>query len=200
MAYDKEKVARAKAIEKKNMMKIREINPLILEKSGIYFLTRTDENDISYFYIGQSNNCLRRMASHMIGYQHIDLSIKKRGFYSDINPFGWKINMIEYPEEKLDEMERHWILTYMKKGYQCRYNKTSGGQGNGKEKINDFRPIKGYRDGLNQGYINASREIAYLFDKHLNFLPKSEKPNARQEGAMKKFQTFLDYYKDNDDD
>lgn len=49
-------------------------------QSGIYFYTRTDENGISYFYIGQSVDCLERNISHLSGYQHIDLSIKKEDF------------------------------------------------------------------------------------------------------------------------
>lgn len=55
------------------------------------------------------------MCSHLTGYQHIDLSIKKRGFYSEENPFGWKINFIHYPVEQLDKMEQYWILEYTKK-------------------------------------------------------------------------------------
>ena len=97
-------------------------------QSGIYFYTRTDENGISYFYIGQSVDCLERSISHLTGYQHIDLSIKKRGFYSENNPYGWKLNVMYYPKDKLDEMEQHWILEYAKRGYQCRYNKTAGGK------------------------------------------------------------------------
>lgn len=49
-------------------------------QSGIYFYTRTDENGISYFYIGQSVDCLERNISHLSGFQHIDLSIKKEDF------------------------------------------------------------------------------------------------------------------------
>src|SRR5699024_297905 len=99
------------------------------------FLTRTDEDGISYFYIGQAVGILSRLCSHLSGYQHIDLSIKKRGFYSEENPYGWKINFLCYPEKDLDKWEQYWILLYTKMGYQCRYNKTSGGQGEGKEKI-----------------------------------------------------------------
>lgn len=62
-----------------------------------------------------------------------------------------EIDFIHYPTEKLDEMEQYWILEYTKKGYQCRYNKTAGGQGTGKEKINEFKPAKGYYDGIKQG-------------------------------------------------
>ena len=133
------------------------INPKLDNGSGIYFLTRVDENGIPFFYIGQAVHIIQRMCSHLTGYQHIDLSIKKRGFYSEDNPFGWKINFIHYPPEQLDKMEQFWILEYTKKGYQCRYNKTSGSQGEGKEKINEFKPAKGYRDGIRQGKITLAR-------------------------------------------
>ena len=188
-------VARAKAIEKKNREKLIELFPKINDDSGIYFLTRTDENNISYFYVGQAKHILSRMCGHMTGYQHIDLSIKKRGFFSKDNPYGWKFGFINYKESRLDEMEQFWILEYTLKGYQCRYNKTAGGQGEGKEKINDYRPAKNYHDGLEQGKINCSREISHLFDLHLDVSCKSDKPNKNQEKALNKFQDFLDYHK-----
>ena len=108
------------AIKKNNEKRILSICPGMKNQSGIYFYTRTDENGISYFYIGQSVDCLERNISHLSGFQHIDLSIKKRGFYSEENPYGWKLDFIHYPREKLDEMEQYWILEYTKKGYQCR--------------------------------------------------------------------------------
>ena len=126
------KLRQAKAIEATNRKRLLKINPKLDDGSGIYFLTRTDENEIPYFYIGQAVHIIQRMCSHLTGYQHIDLSIKKRGFYSKENPYGWKINFIHYPVEQLDNMEQYWILEYTKKGYQCRYNKTSGSQGEGK--------------------------------------------------------------------
>ena len=142
------KIAKVKAIEKKNRERLLKINPNLDDNSGIYFLTRTDENGINYFYIGQAVHIMQRMCSHLTGYQHIDLSLKKRGFWSDENPYGWRIGIRHYPESELDKWEQYWILEYTRRGYQCRYNKTAGGQGEGKEKINDFRPAKGYRDGL----------------------------------------------------
>ena len=144
-------IAKAKAIEAKNKKRLLEVNPKLDDKSGIYFLTRVDEDGINYFYVGQAKHIAQRMCGHLVGYQHIDLSIKKRGFFSSENPYGWKLNFIHYPISELDKWEQYWILEYTKKGYQCRYNKTSGGQGDGKEKINEFKPIKGYRDGLTQG-------------------------------------------------
>ena len=80
---------KAKAIEAENKKRLLKINPRLDNKSGIYFLTRIDENGIQYFYIGQAVHIIQRMCSHLTGYQHIDLSIKKRGFFSIDNPYGW---------------------------------------------------------------------------------------------------------------
>ena len=193
MAY--KNYAQVRAIQEKYKKQIKAVCPRIDDGPGIYFLTRTDENGINYFYIGQAVKLLTRMASHMTGYQHIDLSLKKRGWYSANNPYGWKLNFKHYAIKDLDEMEQHWILQYTKQGYQCRYNKTAGGQGEGKEKINEYRPARGYRDGLKQGKINASREVAHLFEKHLDYKPKSDPPNRYQQQAMEKFSDFLNEYK-----
>lgn len=186
------------AIEKSNRESLLKVNPNLDDKSGIYFLTRTDEDGISYFYIGQAVKILQRMCSHLTGYQHIDLSLKKRGFYSADNPYGWQINFIHYPKDELDQMEQYWILQYTKKGYQCRYNKTAGGQGEGKEKINEFKASKTYRDGLKQGYKNASREVSHLFELHLDYKTKSDMPSKNQQKAIDKFDKFLNFYKGGD--
>lgn len=186
------------AIEKSNRERLLKVNPNLDDKSGIYFLTRTDEDGISYFYIGQAVKILQRMCSHLTGYQHIDLSLKKRGFYSKDNPYGWQINFIHYPKDELDQMEQYWILQYTKKGYQCRYNKTAGGQGEGKEKINEFKASKTYRDGLKQGYKNASREVSHLFELHLDYKTKSDMPSKNQQKAIDKFDKFLNFYKGGD--
>lgn len=189
-------ISQIKAIEAKNKKRLLAVNPKLNDRSGIYFLTRTDEDGINYFYIGQAKHILSRLAQHLVGFQHIDLSLKKRGLYSEENPYGWKVNAINYLQNRLDEMERFWILEYTKKGYQRRYNKTAGGQDSGKEQVNEYRPAKGYRDGLRQGKINASREVANLFDKHLNVSKKSDKPNKIQDRALEKFMDFLEFYKE----
>ena len=189
-------IRQRKAIESSYKKKLLAVNPILNENSGIYFLTRTDENGIKYFYIGQAKHILSRLADHFTGFQHIDLSLKKRGLYSVDNPYGWKVNALNYPVAELDKWEQYWILNYTKQGYQCRYNKTAGGQGAGKEKINEYRPAKGYRDGLTQGYKNASREVANLFEKHLNVSIKSDKPNKNQQKALEKFNNFLECYKE----
>ncbi len=186
-------IKQAKAIEYKNKKRLLEVNPNLDDKSGIYFLTRTDEDGINYFYIGQAKHIHTRLAQHLVGYQHIDLSLKKRGLYSNKNPYGWKIGFLHYPIPELDKWEQHWILEYTKKGYQCRYNKTSGGQGDGKEKINEFKPVKGYRDGLSQGRLNLARELRHIIDKHLIVSLKPEKENNKvSKKALEKFNGLLE--------
>lgn len=189
-------IARIKAIEKKNRERLLKINPKLTDDSGIYFLTRTDENGISFFYIGQALHILSRMCGHLTGYQHIDLSLKKRGFYSKENPYGWKLNFIKYDKSQLDEMEKYWILEYTKRGYQCRYNKTAGGQGEGKEKINEYRPAKGYRDGMAQGRKNLARELKDIIDKHLIVSLKPEKANNKV--SQKQFEKFKELLNESD--
>lgn len=197
MAY--KNYAQVRAVQNKYREEIRRICKGIDDGSGIYFLTRTDENGINYFYVGQALHILQRMCSHMTGYQHIDLSLKKRKWYSEENPYGWRLNFKHYAPKDLDDMEQYWILQYTKKGYQARYNKTAGGQGQGKEKINEYRPARGYRDGIRQGRKNSSREVAHLFEKHLDYKPKNDPPNKNQQKAMEKFEDFLNEYKMPDD-
>ena len=181
-------IAKAKAIEKSNKQRLLKVNPKLDDESGIYFLTRTDEDNISYFYIGQAVHILTRLAQHLVGYQHIDLSIKKRGLYSTDNPYGWKVNFMHYPKSELDKWEQYWILEYTKRGYQCRYNKTGGGQGEGKEKINEFRPAKGYRDGIKQGKIILARELSSIAEKHLKIEIREDKKNNKV--SQKQFEKF----------
>ena len=194
-------IAKAKAIENQNKKRLLAVNPNLDDESGIYFLTRTDEDNISYFYIGQALHILNRLAQHLVGYQHIDLSIKKRGLYSADNPYGWKVNFMHYPKSELDKWEQYWILEYTKRGYQCRYNKTGGGQGEGKEKINEFRPAKGYRDGIKQGKINLARELSSIAEKHLKIEIREDKKNNKvSQRQFEKFKELMneDSYKESD--
>lgn len=184
---------KAKATESKNKKRLLEVNSELDDESGIYFLIRTDENNINYFYIGQAKHILTRLAQHLVNYQHIDLSLKKRGFYSEDNPYGWKLNFIHYPIAELDKWEQHWILEYTKHGYQCRYNKTAGGQGEGKEKINEFRPAKGYRDGITQGKKALARELTDIIGKHLTVTIREDKKfNKVSIKALEKFNALID--------
>lgn len=178
-----------KAIEQKNKERILKLQPTVPETSGIYIFLRADE-DFKYAYVGQAKHLLTRIAQHLSGYQHIDLSIKNHGLYSEDNKNGWRLIWMSYPEDELDEAEQYYIKDYANAGFQLR-NKTSGSQGKGKLGIAENKPAKGYYDGLAQGYKNAQKFVAKLFDKHLVYGKKSDKPNKNQENALAKFEEFL---------
>lgn len=178
-----------KAIEKANKQRILKVCPGVPESSGIYFLLR-EENGFKYGYIGQAKHLLTRLAQHLRGYQHIDLSLKKHGLYSDKNPTGYKVHFLVFPENMLNEMEQKYILKYANSGYQMR-NKTSGSQGEGKQGIADNKPSKGYYDGVEQGKKKSRQFIADLFNKHLVVTTKRVPPTKLQERALQKFNDFI---------
>lgn len=181
-------IRQIKAIEKANKERILKVCPDAKDISGIYFLIRK-ENGFKYAYIGQSKRVLTRLAQHLTGYQHIDLSIKKHGLFSDENPTGWDIGIKYCPAGRLDEDEQKYILMYANAGYQLR-NATSGSQGEGKKDISDA-PTKGYQEGLHNGYKKAQKEIAHLFDLHLEVRTKKNPPTKLQEKALAKFEEFI---------
>lgn len=184
------------AVQAKNKNRLQKANPLLNNNPGIYFLTRMDENGFKYAYIGQAKHILDRLCQHLSGYnQHIDLSLRKHSLCSESNPYGWKVGFINCPVAKLDELEQYWIKKYADSGYQLR-NKTSGSQGEGKSKIDEYKPAKGYRDGIEAGYRKASREIAHLFNLHLVYKPAKDPPTQNQLKAAEKFKAFLEYHKD----
>lgn len=189
MSY--QNIRQAKAIELKNRKRLLEVNPSLTDESGIYFLTRTDENGFRYAYIGQAVHILQRLAGHLVGYQHIDLSLKKHGLYSIENPYGWKIGFMHFPVNQLDEKEQYYIKMYADNGYQLR-NKTSGSQGEGKAQIDEYRPQKGYRDGIKHGRKNLARELSSIAEKHLEIRLKPEKQgNKVSEKQYEKFMTLI---------
>lgn len=178
------------AIKKANKEKILKHCPNATDESGIYFLLR-EEDGFKWAYIGQSKHILSRLADHLQGYQYIDLSIKKHGLYSKENPTGYRIHCLPMPEEMLDEQEQKYIKQYANAGYQMK-NATTGSQGTGKKSLDNARPPRKYFDGVEQGRKNALREVAHLFEKHLDYVPKNNPPTKLQEKAMKKFKDFLE--------
>ena len=181
-------IRKVKAIEQANKQRWVKHFGEIPDVSGIYILKR-EENGFKYAYIGQAKHILTRLAQHLSGYQHIDLSLKKHGFYSEENKAGWDLRCVRYPEYELDSLEQDLIKKYANAGFQLR-NKTAGGQGEGKVGIAEMKEPRGYRDGLKQGYKNARRDVAKLFKKNLSF-GINGKPNKNKEKALKKFQEFL---------
>ena len=178
------------AIKKVNEERILRVCPNCPNTSGIYFLLR-EEDGFRYAYIGQAVRLRERLGSHLSGHQHIDLSIRKHGFWSEENPSGYKVHFLEYPENELDEMEQKYIKQYANAGYQMR-NATSGSQGAGKKGLDNARPTRTYYDGLAQGRKNTQRFVADLFNKHLDYKAKKEPANAYQKRAMEKFEDFLE--------
>lgn len=176
------------AIEQKNKQKWLKVNPALRDVSGIYVLTRK-EDDIKYAYIGQAVKILSRLASHLIGYQHIDLSLKKHGLLSYDNPTGWNVTYTEFPEYELDKQEQIYIKYYANMGYQLR-NKTSGSQGEGKKGIADNKPSRGYRDGIKQGEKNIKRELNKIINKYLVISTKVD--NKLSQRMLEKFYEILD--------
>lgn len=172
--------------------RIKSVCPGIPYRSGIYVFYRDDDTGLRMAYCGQAVSLCERCASHLAEYDHIGLSLKKRGFYSENNPYGWKLVYKECSREDLDKNEQLTILHFANKGFQL-YNKTSGGQGEGKEKINEFRPQKGYRDGLKQGQKNLARELSHIIDTHLIVTLKPEKSgNKVSQRAFEKFKELID--------
>lgn len=194
MSY--ENLRKAKAIEQKNWKRILSVNPNIDNGSGIYFLTRTDEDGFRYAYIGQAVNIGTRLCQHLVGYQHIDLSMKKHGLYATDNIYGWKIGFLHFPKEQLDEKEQYYIRQYAVNGYQLR-NKTGGSQGAGKRQIDEYKPSKGYHDGLKQGRLNLARELSNIAEKHLDISLKAEKQGNKV--SQKQFEKFMSLINEGND-
>lgn len=192
MSY--QNIARAKAIEQENKKRLLKLNPKLNDRSGIYFLLREDENGFKYAYVGQAVHTLSRLASHLVGYeQHIDLSLRKHKLYDkEKNPYGWRVEFLNFSESQLDEKEQYYIKLYANKGYQLR-NKTSGSQGEGKAQIDDYRPAKGYRDGLKQGRKNLARELSSIAEKHLKIELREDKANNKV--SQKQYEKFMDLLK-----
>ena len=164
-------------------------NPALTNNSGIYFMTRFS-NGFKFAYIGQAKHIMDRLIQHWFGCeQHIDKSLKKHKLASKENPEGWNINFLEFPEEQLNEKEQFYIKMYANAGYQLR-NKTSGSQDGAKFGIAENKSGKGYYDGLKQGYKNAQKEVAKLFEKNLVYSINGS-PNKLKERALEKFKKFL---------
>lgn len=187
---------KAKAIEYKNKKRLLEVNPKLNEKPGIYFLLRVDENGFKYAYIGQARtSILQRLASHLVGFnQHIDLSLRKHKLYSKDNPYGWRVEFLNFSESQLDDKEKEYIKKYADAGYQLR-NVSVGGQGENRDAgtIGERKSAKGYYDGLAQGRLNLARELKGIIDKHLVVSLKPEKQNNKiSQKALEKFNGLLE--------
>ena len=177
-----------------NEKRIKQLCPDATHKSGIYCFHREDENGFKYAYVGlATKSVLSRCAEHLSGYtQHIDRSLKAHKLYDKENSYGWKLDILCFcSAEECNEKEQFYIKKVHQSGRQL-LNVTGGSQGKGKFNINQNKPPKNYYDGLSQGYKNAQKFVANLFEKHLDFVPKKNPPNKLQERAMQKFKDFLE--------
>lgn len=193
MSY--QNIARAKAIEQENKKRLLKINPKLNDKSGIYFLLREDENGFKFAYVGQAKSVLQRLASHLVGYeQHIDLSLRKHKLYSEDNPYGWRVEFLNFPESQLDEKEKYYIKLYADNGYQLR-NVSIGGQGGNRDSgsIGERKAPKGYMQGVQQGKKVLARELSSIAEKHLIIRLKPEKEHNKV--SQKQYEKFMDLLK-----
>lgn len=188
-------IARAKTIEQENKKRLLNLNPKLNDKSGIYFLLREDENGFKFAYVGQAKSVLQRLASHLVGYeQHIDLSLRKHKLYSEDNPYGWRVEFLNFPESQLDEKEKYYIKLYADNGYQLR-NVSIGGQGGNRDSgsIGEKKAPKGYLQGIQQGRKNLARELSNIAEKHLKIELKADKANNKV--SQKQYEKFMDLLK-----
>lgn len=181
------------AIEKNNKDRLLKVNPKLNDKSGIYFLLREDENGFKFAYIGQAVHVISRLASHLSGYQqHIDLSIRSHGLYdAEKNPYGWRVEFLNFPESQLDEKEKYYIKLYADKGYQLR-NVSLGGQGENRASgsIGERKAPKGYMHGVQQGKKVLARELSSIAEKHLIIRLKPEKEHNKV--SQKQYEKFME--------
>lgn len=188
-------IARAKAIEQENKKRLLKLNPKLNDRSGIYFLLREDENGFKFAYVGQAKSVLQRLASHLVGYeQHIDLSLRKHKLYSEDNPYGWRVEFLNFPESQLDEKEKYYIKLYADNGYQLR-NVSIGGQGENRDSgsIGERKAPKGYLQGIQQGRKNLARELSNIAEKHLKIELRADKANNKV--SQKQYEKFMDLLK-----
>ena len=185
--------AQIKAIVEKNKKRFLSLNPKLNEQSGIYILHR-EENGIKYAYVGQAKHILTRLAQHLSGYQHIDVSLKKHKLANE-NENGWNVTFINCSLLNLDEQERFWIKYMADRGYQLR-NKTLGGQNEGKGDLDNQKASRGYHDGLAQGRKSLAKELKHIIDTHLEV--RMRKDNKITQKALAKFWELL--REDNEDE
>lgn len=176
--------------------RIKSICPSIPNTSGIYAFYRSDEAGIRRSYVGQAVNLLERCASHLGEYDHIALSLKKHGFYSEDNPCGWKLDFKTCPKSELDEKEVATIKQFADKGFQM-YNVTAGSQGQGKLVTGQYKQPKTYTQGIQQGKKVLASELSSIAEKHLIIRLKPEKEHNKV--SQKQYEKFMDLLKAGED-
>ena len=170
---------------KKRLLKLY---PNLPDRTGIYILTRIDENGFKYAYVGQTKakgGILKRLAEHLLGYQHIDRSLKAHKLKGEKDAeYGWVIDWFECLDEELNQYEQEYILKYANSGFQMR-NHTIGSQGKGKLGLGEQKPSKGYYDGIKAGTMRTIKYLNEMFDKYLNYSTKQDKECYKKNGELK---------------
>ena len=176
------------AIKRDLEKKVQAHNSKITHDSGIYAFERT----VNYVYVGQSKDLLNRTVSHLQGYeQHIDISLKKHGLYSELNPDGWRIKILDKCDfDDLDGAERKWIEWYNANPLYNVLNITDGGQGKGKSDIGQRKAVKGYQDGKKAGREKILKEINERLVKG-DIRLVIDKPNKTKEKHLAKLYEIL---------
>ena len=192
MSINYKKVFAMKAEREK---RIRSICPSIPCTSGIYAFYRVDEAGIRRSYVGQAVNLLERCSSHLAEYDHIALSLKKHGFYSEKNPYGWKLTYKTCLKSELDDLEVFTIKKWADAGFQM-YNVTAGGQGLGKVVSGQYKQPKTYTQGIQQGKKVLARELSSIAEKHLKIELRADKANNKV--SQKQYEKFMDLLKVSD--
>ena len=164
---------------------LKKLCPEINDGSGIYFWKREIDGEVK-MYIGKATHCLQRSVSHCMGYkQRLDISIRKWGFYDEKNnPTGWKLAIIYYPLQELDERESYYIDQYKQMGTVELYNIESGGTTN-KTIIGERKQPKTYMEGIAQGKKKQLDVIKVFFEKYLEAIPKNQ-----NKVTLRKFEEF----------
>lgn len=195
MSYTPNQILWVKIRDKKRM--IQKIYPRIDDSCGIYIIFRFDfEENKPVGYIGQAKKILTRLAQHMLGYQWIDISLKKHKLYDkEKNPAGYKFGVLAHcsPSE-LDLLEKEYISQYLNDGWILR-NVSGGGQKEKAENVNSGKAGKKYNDGLKQGYENCLKEVREFFEKYLTYKIKGSSEVFKKNGDVKeiyktKYQEF----------
>lgn len=178
-----------KAVEAIYKKQLQRLFPTLTEESGIYVFSRKDEvTGIKHAYVGQAKHLISRLAQHLAGRQsHIDRSLYNRGLAK--NGGQWQLGFSYCAESELDARERSLIQKAAQAGFQL-YNKTSGGQGEGKAQLGDSEGIGGYRKGKAAGEAQLRRKVKEYFDKYL-MVGVQEPTNKIKERKLEEFKNFI---------
>ena len=100
--------------------------------------------------------------SYVLGvYSSKEKSMKAHGLYSEENKNGYKIDFFHCPVSQLDEKEREYIQKAIDAGWIVKKSRLAVDRMKVR-KIADYRPAKGYRDGIQQGKKTLARDLSHI--------------------------------------